>query len=984
MTCRDWLLAAAAVCMATGNPSCAEAQGTNASPVRERDVGEIRRIAEDDIVRNPRPAIAALPPLIERATADRAFPVSDLALARATLAYARVYNGELDAGLAEISALVEYLAARRPVDEPLLRDALLRRGVILGAMGRHDEAWAVHDANRAALEAAGVDASPLYARTLNSMAIIRVRQGRYPEALALSRRSVAIYRTAPGAKPLEVGDAWRTLVVILDLEGLNAEAIEQGQQAVTYIGANLTQDSETYSGALGNLGSQLADAGRLSEAEAIFRRQIEIEERQTSTQGQTMAISLSNLGSTLISAGNPAGAEPILRKARELFVAAGKRLQRPDFIGITIHSLALSVAVQGRHAEARELMHEALAELESRVGKEHPTYANVQSSIARSLLEDGDNAAAHALLTPLITTVREQLDPDSPIRLTIEFLAGEAKARVGNAAGYAEARAAIARDRRRLVSATLDPLKSGLLAQERADNFTRFARLALERGENADAFEALQLAMLGDLDSAGAGWLARQRANSPEVAALMRAAQDAARKIKRAQAARTVALAKGSDVDLARADADLVRVRAEAATHRSELEKLLPDYAEIVRPEPVALSTAQAALGEREGLLLAVPDRAGIIAMLIDRTGITSGFSSTDSARVQALATSLRAGIEGALLDPQGAPSFDAAAAHELYRAIFPDGVAQRVGSLKTLAFQTGGVLSSVPLAALVTRTPRAATLAGKNLRAAPWLVRHLALWRPVTLAALSTGRARARSTTRVAGIGAPALGPAKSGSSLAFAATLRGSIGRPLRVDEMPTLPQAPRELATIASTLDRGGALLLTGAQATEQTVAAAPLHEFNVVVFATHGLVSGEMRGLSEPALVLTPAIAPDDAPLDAANDGLLTASEISQLKLDADWVILSACNTSAGEGGAAPIFTGLARAFVHAGARSLLLSQWPLDDRAAAAVTVDAVKQVARGASRAEALRAAQLALLRSSGVPAHAHPAYWAGFALLGM
>ena len=113
----------------------------------------------------------------------------------------------------------------------------------------------------------------------------------------------------------------------------------------------------------------------------------------------------------------------------------------------------------------------------------------------------------------------------------------------------------------------------------------------------------------------------------------MRAAQDAARKIKRAQAARTVALAKGSDVDLARADADLVRVRAEAATHRSELEKLLPDYAEIVRPEPVALSTAQAALGEREGLLLAVPDRAGIIAMLIDRTGITSGFSSTDSAR---------------------------------------------------------------------------------------------------------------------------------------------------------------------------------------------------------------------------------------------------------------------------------------------------------------------------------------------------------------
>lgn len=954
------------------------AQAVAAPSARERDIAEIRRIADSDIVRNPRPALAALEPLIARAMADPAFPVADLALARGTLAYAKVYNAEMEAGLAEITALVDYLAARKPIDQPAYRDALMRKGVLTGVLGRNDEAWAIHDANRTAMEAAGDIASPTYAKTLSSMAIVRVRQGRYPEALTLSRKALEVFRAVPDAKPLEVGDTWRTLVVILDLEGLNAEAIEQGQQSVAYIGANLSQDSETYTGALGNLGSQLADAGRLAEAEAIFRRRIEIEERQPSTQGQTMAISLSNLGSTLVSAGNPAGAEPMLRQARDLF-AAEKRLQRPDFLGITIHTLALAVAAQGRQAEARGLMQEALTELEARVGTDHPTYANVQSSIARGLLEDGDAAGAHTLLVPVLATVRRQLDGESPIRLTIEYLDGEARARAGDATGYEDARAAIDRDRERLVSATLDPLKSGLLAQERSDNFTRFARLALERGENADAFMALQLAMLGDLDSAGAGWLARQRASSPDLAALMRAAQDGARTERRAQSARTAAIGKGDEAALAKADEQLAAARAAAAERQAAIAKLLPGYAEIVRPEPVALETVRASLEEGEGLLLAVPDRAGTIAMLIDRDGVTSAVSPIGSTRTQELAAKLRAGIDDALLGEGGDVSFDGAAAYELYQALIPAPVARRVRSLKSLAFQTGGVLASVPMAALLTQPPSSARLTGAALRRAPWLVRDIALTRPVTLAGLDAPTPR-RAATRVAGIGAPALGPERASNALALATTLRGSIERPGSPADLPSLPQAQGELRAIAAALDPQGALLLTGTDATEQALAATRLDRFDVLVFATHGLVSGDMRGLTEPALVLTPSASGADGP---SSDGLLTASEISQLELAADWVILSACNTSAGEGGAAPIFTGLARAFVHAGARSLLLSQWPLDDRAAATITVDAVKRVARGADRAQALRAAQLAAMNKRETVRFAHPAFWAGFVLLG-
>ncbi len=82
-----------------------------------------------------------------------------------------------------------------------------------------------------------------------------------------------------------------------------------------------------------------------------------------------------------------------------------------------------------------------------------------------------------------------------------------------------------------------------------------------------------------------------------------------------------------------------------------------------------------------------------------------------------------------------------------------------------------------------------------------------------------------------------------------------------------------------------------------------------------FATHGLVAGQIRGAAEPALVLTPP-----AVASAADDGLLTASEIARfLKLDADWVILSACNTAAGDSPGAEGLSGLAKAFFYAGAR-----------------------------------------------------------------
>jgi len=155
--------------------------------------------------------------------------------------------------------------------------------------------------------------------------------------------------------------------------------------------------------------------------------------------------------------------------------------------------------------------------------------------------------------------------------------------------------------------------------------------------------------------------------------------------------------------------------------------------------------------------------------------------------------------------------------------------------------------------------------------------------------------------------------------------------------------------------------------------------------VIAFATHGLVAGDFAGLAEPALVLTPPMKP--TPTD---DGLLTASEVAGLDLDADWVILSACNTAAGDRPGAEGLSGLARAFFHAGSRALLVSHWSVPSEAATALTVFSAQALAAdpGIGRAEALRRAMLRGMNGEhpdgrSLPRQAHPIFWAPFVNVG-
>src|SRR5581483_3237947 len=151
--------------------------------------------------------------------------------------------------------------------------------------------------------------------------------------------------------------------------------------------------------------------------------------------------------------------------------------------------------------------------------------------------------------------------------------------------------------------------------------------------------------------------------------------------------------------------------------------------------------------------------------------------------------------------------------------------------------------------------------------------------------------------------------------------------------------------------------------GKEANEQAIRQTDLSRYRVVMFATHGLVPGELDGLEQPALALT---APDVAGADG--NGLLTMDKILALKLDADWVVLSACNTGTGAGAGAEAASGLGRAFFYAGTRAVLVTNWSVHSQSARDLVTDlfARQRADAALSRSEALRQAMMALLDGKG------------------
>lgn len=143
----------------------------------------------------------------------------------------------------------------------------------------------------------------------------------------------------------------------------------------------------------------------------------------------------------------------------------------------------------------------------------------------------------------------------------------------------------------------------------------------------------------------------------------------------------------------------------------------------------------------------------------------------------------------------------------------------------------------------------------------------------------------------------------------------------------------------------------------------------------MFATHGLLAGDLPNLNQPALAMAATNNPAESPL-------LTLEDVLSLKLNADWVVLSACNTAGADGRAEEAMSGLARGFFFAGSRSLLVTHWSVESESAMHLTTHTFSAYTKNPAmrRSEALRQA---MLRTMSLPRFAHPAYWAPYALVG-
>jgi CHAT domain-containing protein len=433
--------------------------------------------------------------------------------------------------------------------------------------------------------------------------------------------------------------------------------------------------------------------------------------------------------------------------------------------------------------------------------------------------------------------------------------------------------------------------------------------------------------------------------------------------------------------------AESQRLESELSRLRGEIVKRFPDYLSLAEPAPLTVAETQKLLHEDEALIAILVGPQTSLIWAVTRAHADWAEIDLGEAGLAVEVTALRRGLDPLAQDSSDGPTgFDFTRAHNLYKLLLSRFSSMLSGKKHLLLIPTGP-LSSLPFQVLLTEAPATGLSRQEALKQAHWLIKRHALSVLPSVQSLSALRKLSASGVAVKpffGMGDPIFGhPLDGGRSDRSGAALVVSLSSAYRngvadlrlLQNLPQLPETAGELRAVGHTLGAAKEDISLREAATEAHVKSAPLKDYRILHFATHGLVAGELSGLNEPALVLTLPIEPTET-----DDGLLTASEVSTLQLNADWVVLSACNTAAGNRVGADALSGLARAFFFAGARALLVSHWAVNSQAAVSLTTRTFANLATSPHRGKAIafQHAMLALIEQGY-----SPGYWAPFIIVG-
>ena len=310
--------------------------------------------------------------------------------------------------------------------------------------------------------------------------------------------------------------------------------------------------------------------------------------------------------------------------------------------------------------------------------------------------------------------------------------------------------------------------------------------------------------------------------------------------------------------------------------------------------------------------------------------------------------------------------SFDYKLAYQLYELLFPF-PKELFLNVEELTIVPSGTLLSLPFAALITNPNY------NSFEEPSWLIKqfpisYLPSINSIDLLSYKTYNANFNSFV---GFGDPIF------DNYEFNNT-RGVYNDLLLADLFAPLPETKDELEQISRSLGvNPKESLYLGHAARESVVKSLDLFDKNIIMFATHGIISGDLSNIYEPGLILSQPSTPSEF-----DDGVLTSSEIMDLYLNADWVLLSACNTAAGENENSNGLSGLAKSFFYAGAKSLLVSQWPVESFATVELTTGIFDSIKKNSNlnKSQALRNSMLKLMEDEE---YSHPFYWAPFILVG-